>query len=49
LAPLFLIFLAEKPGELVGITKTETPPAPAPPVRTAVVICVELKAPVIHF
>jgi hypothetical protein len=49
LLPLFLIFLLETPGEFISMTRTEIPPAPGPPVRTAVVMCVAFKAPVIHF
>ena len=36
LLPLFLIFRAEMPGLSIGMTRTETPLAPGPPVRTAV-------------
>jgi len=31
------------------MTRTDIPLAPGPPVRTAVVMCVASKAPVIHF
>lgn len=49
LNPLFLILRRDIPSRSRGMTRTETPPAPDPPVRTAVVMCVALKPPLIHF
>jgi len=49
LKALFLIFRRVIPGKSIGMIKTETPAAPGPPVRTAVVMWVALKPPVIHF
>lgn len=47
--PVFFIWRRVTPGRSRGMTSTEMPPTPGPPVRTAVVMWVLLMAPDIHF